>query len=1071
MRIVIDLQGAQSPASHTRGIGRYTMSLCPALLRNRGEHEIILALSGLFPDTIEPIRAAFHDLLPPENIRVWDVPCPVDYSSAPKSRRDIAEHIREHFLAYLKPDMVLVSSLFEGFADDVVTSIGRFSDEIPTAVILYDLIPYIHRALYLKDPSHERWYFEKLSYLRQADLLLSISESSRQESIRYLGADERSVINISAAAGAQFSPRNISAARRCELNERYGLKRQVVMYTGGIDPRKNIEGLIRGYARLPENIRRQYQLAIVCSVEEGDRRRLIDLAKQKGLKTADLIITGYVPDGDLVDLYNLCSVFVFPSWHEGFGLPALEAMSCGAPVISSNTSSLPEVMGREDALFDPYDDDDISAKLFRVLTDGAFRQTLARHGLEQANRFSWDATAKRALSAFERWQREKNRHQITITGARPKLAYLSPLPPERSGIADYSAELLPELSRYYEIDVVVAQQEVSDLSATAAFPVRTVSWFRKHADRYDRVLYQFGNSSFHQHMFGLLQEIPGIVVLHDFFLSGVIAYMETQGLAPTSWVSELYTAHGYEAVRRRCLANGHAETVYRYPCNLSVLQRAQGIIVHSANSLRLAQQWYEADLSNWAVIPHMRNSRVSRDRIAARKALGIGDSDFLVCSFGILGPPKLNKRLLQAWLKSRLAQDRTCRLVFVGENFGDDYGQEIVATIRNNQAEENIGITGWVDMNTFRQYLAAADIAVQLRALSRGETSGAVLDCMNYGLATIVNANGSMADLDGEAVWKLPDDFTDTQLIEALETLWEDVDLRKKLGARAREIILAKHNPGNCAAQYHEAIERFSVLPASDTRALTSKIAALGYALDEGELINAAQAIAQNIPLPFTARQLLVDVSALVRHASESDMQRGACDVLRKWLMDAPSGTRVEPVYAAEKAGYRYARRFTLDLLNCPRDLLHDDPVEYQTGDIFIGLAFHPGVVAAQRAFYQRLRGYGVQVYFVVSDLAGATASRRARDAAKIRTRWLEVVAESDGALCTSRAAADELAAWIEANSIKHRRAFKIDLLHLGADLEPSMGEKGGAACTREVLDHLFGIRVLRQTCTPSVLR
>ena len=212
-------------------------------------------------------------------------------------------------------------------------------------VILYDLIPYIHRKPYLENPFFEAWYLEKIEHLRRANCILSISESSRQESIRYLAIDERSVVNISTAADAQFSPHTIPASRRQELNERYGLKRPLVMYTGGIDHRKNIEGLIRAYGRLPEDIRRQHQLCIVCSVLGHERQRLINLAKQYGLKTHDLIITGFVPDEDLVDLYNICKVFVFPSLHEGFGLPALEAMSCGAPVISSNTSSLPEVIG------------------------------------------------------------------------------------------------------------------------------------------------------------------------------------------------------------------------------------------------------------------------------------------------------------------------------------------------------------------------------------------------------------------------------------------------------------------------------------------------------------------------------------------------------------------------------------------------------------------------------------------------------------------------------------------------------------------------------------------------------
>jgi glycosyltransferase involved in cell wall biosynthesis len=406
MRIVIDMQGAQGE-SRLRGIGRYTMSLSQAMVRNRGEHEIILALSGLLPDTIEPIRAAFDDLLPQENIRVWCAPDPAGYFSEPKWRRDIAEHIREYFIAHLKPDMVLVSSLLDGLGDNTVTSIGRISCKIPTAVILYDLIPYIHRIPYLENPIIEGCYLNKLDHLRRADLLLSISEASRQEGIRYLGVDERSVINISTAADAQFSARNITPSRWRELRERYGLKRPLVMYTGGIDHRKNVEGLICAYAGLPKDIRRQHQLALVCSIQEHDRRRLVDLAEVKGLKTHDLIITGFVPEEDLIDLYNLCTVFVFPSWHEGFGLPALEAMSCGAPVIGANTSSLPEVIGREDALFDPHDDEDITAKLSQVLTDEAFRQALAQHGLEQMRRFSWDTTAKRALSAFEQWHRER----------------------------------------------------------------------------------------------------------------------------------------------------------------------------------------------------------------------------------------------------------------------------------------------------------------------------------------------------------------------------------------------------------------------------------------------------------------------------------------------------------------------------------------------------------------------------------------------------------------------------------------------------------------------------------------
>ena len=176
MRIVIDMQGAQSPGSRARGIGRYTMALCQALLRNRGHHEIILALNGLFPDGIESVGAACRGALPPEDIRIWSVPAPVSYSRSPQGRRVAAEHIREFFLASLKPDVLLVSSLFEGCDDNSVTSVGRIARDFPTAVILYDLIPYLHPGEYLTNPIVEEWYLEKLDHLRRADLLLSISE-------------------------------------------------------------------------------------------------------------------------------------------------------------------------------------------------------------------------------------------------------------------------------------------------------------------------------------------------------------------------------------------------------------------------------------------------------------------------------------------------------------------------------------------------------------------------------------------------------------------------------------------------------------------------------------------------------------------------------------------------------------------------------------------------------------------------------------------------------------------------------------------------------------------------------
>ena len=397
MRIVLDLQGAQT-GSRFRGIGRYTLSLAQAIVANRADHEVLLALSGLFPDTIEPIRAAFDPLLPQDNIRVWLAPGPVGVDTGNALRRQIAERIREAFLASLEPDMVHVSSLFEGFGDDAVTSIGVFA-RLPTAVTLYDLIPL---TAPLPHPAFRGYYASKLDSFRRADLWLGISQFSCQEAISLLHLDADKVVNIGGAADARFKRIDLSAAERRSIMQAYGLARPFICWVGTPgESRKNVAGLMQAFARLPPELRARFQFLIIGKMQTGEVDALRRTARHFGLEQEEVVYGGYIDDDGLARLYNICRAFVFPSFYEGFGLPALEAMQCGAPVIASNSTSIPEVVGSTAALFDPNSVDDIANKLQRVLTDDEFRADLIARQLQQARRFSWDESARRAIKAFE----------------------------------------------------------------------------------------------------------------------------------------------------------------------------------------------------------------------------------------------------------------------------------------------------------------------------------------------------------------------------------------------------------------------------------------------------------------------------------------------------------------------------------------------------------------------------------------------------------------------------------------------------------------------------------------------
>jgi glycosyltransferase involved in cell wall biosynthesis len=403
MRILIDLQGAQSE-SRFRGIGRFSLSIAQAIARNAGAHEVWLALSGAFPDSIGHIRSAFDGLVPPERIQVFEVPLPVaEHDPRNHWRARAAEHIRAHFLAELQADVVLVTSLFEGHVDDAVVHVGKKGSGPRTAIIQHDLIPLLNPQVYLTTPLVRQYYDRKIASLCRADLLLTNSEHTRQEAISALSLDPAQVVHISAAVDARFKPTGYSDEQRAALRQRLGIVRGMLMYApGGFDSRKNFENLITAYGRLPAEQRDAFQLVIVSKLNRADEARLRELAARAALRPNELVLTGYVSDDELIMLYNMAELFVFPSEHEGFGLPVLEAMACGAPVIGSNVTSIPEVIGNPDALFDPYSADAIADCLRRYLDDKGLRERTRELGLAHARTFSWDRSGIAAVSAMER---------------------------------------------------------------------------------------------------------------------------------------------------------------------------------------------------------------------------------------------------------------------------------------------------------------------------------------------------------------------------------------------------------------------------------------------------------------------------------------------------------------------------------------------------------------------------------------------------------------------------------------------------------------------------------------------
>ena len=1056
MKIVIDLQSLQTQ-SRFRGIGRYSLALTKAIIKNKKDHEIVIALSNLFPDTIEEIKEEFKELLPKQNIKIWNAISPTkECEEENKPNRKTSQLLREIFLSNLKPDIILISSLFEGYIDDAVLSIQEYKTKIPTVTILYDLIPFISPQKYLSHKPTSLWYNNKIDMLKKSNALLSISNSAKKEAIDYLNFNENSITNISTAVDTTiFKKVEVPSS----FKEKYNITKPFLMHTSAYEPRKNFIELIEAFAQIKKEVREKYQLVFVCKLSPEQEIELYDIAKKNNLSKDELILTGFIPDEDLVLFYSSCHLFVFPSQHEGFGLPVLEAMCCGAAVIGSNTSSIPEVIELKEALFDPFNIESISSKIYEALTNQEFYEKLLENSKIQSLKFSWDKSAKIAIEALEKTVlKSTNDLKQLQNQTKKKLAYFSPLPPQKSGISEYSKELLPYLSDYYDITLIVEQKECENLYKDIKFEIQSPNWYKENKNIFDRVLFHFGNSTLHLYMMEAIKEKNAVVVLHDFFLSGVYAHEELNSNKNNFWSNELYNSHGYKALQKRFSEQTDENTLLEFPCNFDILKNAIGVIVHSSYSKKLFEDFYEkSNRQIWTHIPLLREEVSKNIEIFKPK------DDFIISSFGFLDNSKQNHILLEAFISSKLSKIKECKLIFVGECSNSQYLKELKVKIKKHSLEDRVTITGWTDNQTFSNYLATTNIAVQLRTKSRGETSAAVLDCMNYAIPTIVNANGSFAELDKNSVFMLEDNFTVKDLEIALETLYYDKNQRENLSKNAKKEIQTKHNPKICAKQYFEAIENSYKNSTIDKNIVIQNLSSLeNLPKNDRDLFAISQAINDNFPDPLEQKQLLIDISTICKN----DLKTGIERVVRAYLMEIfknpPKNYRVEPVYLSLEDNiwqYNYAREFTSKLLNIPNHILYDEKIDVSKGDIFFCVDFNRDAIieASKTDIFEDYQNKGVFINFEVYDLLPISNPEFFPPQNKEpHLEWIKTICKySNNIICISKDVEQKLKELILNEKIKTKQNQKISSVHLGADINSSAPTLGFPSNKKEIMEKL----------------
>jgi glycosyltransferase involved in cell wall biosynthesis len=379
--------------ANSRGYGRYTRELITAILEvdQRNSYTLFLdaATERLSPDL--PARA---------NRVVVQTSSAASLAAAADGHRSIrdlwamsrAVGSRRHDL-----DLFYFPSVYTFFPVP-----GR----LRPLVTVHDTTPERHPALVFPH-RHNRWLWNaKVGWaIRGSSFILTVSESARQAISEQFGLSSDRVRIVPDAVSPRFRPSADSAERR-RILAGHGVEpgRRYLLYVGGISPHKSIDTLVDAHAQLARDEAFQdVQLVLV-----GDYKRDVFLSSYDALRKrtgASVIFTGFVPDEELTHWYGAASVVVLPSVDEGFGLPAIEAMACGTPVVASRAGALPEVVANAGLLFEPRNVGGLVEALKTLLADTSLRHRLSDEGLKRAAQFTWQASARAAIGAFEEVER------------------------------------------------------------------------------------------------------------------------------------------------------------------------------------------------------------------------------------------------------------------------------------------------------------------------------------------------------------------------------------------------------------------------------------------------------------------------------------------------------------------------------------------------------------------------------------------------------------------------------------------------------------------------------------------
>lgn len=783
MRLLIDGQTLSTPDIH-RGIGEVFLQILFLIANKKKDIKIFLAVYDDFDvNSIIPIRESLNIINLGKALIIND-------ESSRTYDHSIINAIENNFI-----DIFWIPN-------PLMPNVHFIHSKPPCKVIItmYDLIPLVLHDFYLKkypkDISNE--YKFRLSRIDAiSDQITSISNSTKRDLIKLLNIEPNKIHTIYLGSKVPL----------LGLKKKLNRDLKTILYLGGFDYRKNMyNGLVAFQKLLFRYNHSDLKFVVVCSYDETSRLIFMEWVDTLGI-SGRVELTGYVSDSRLQELYLSADVFFFPSLYEGFGLPLLEAMAAGTPVAGSDSSSIPEVIGDAGLLFNPEDPQDMAEKLYQLLTDTNGAKKIIEKAQKRAGEFTWEKTAKQYLDLFA----QVSFASPIITIKPYKIAYFSPVSPQKSGISIYSEELLSSLARYIpNIDLFVDE----GITPSNSFIQEFIPWFSYNEfpkylseKKYDTIIYNMGNNVMHEYIYKTLLKYPGIVILHDYVLHPFIQHITLHVGKSDEYLDEMKYAYGNEGQRyaRQSIAGSYLPIdFFKFPLNEKVIESGTKVIVHSKFVRDLLSNY-----SNVDIIPHGRDSvkKVDYAILNNKRELNLNKKYPIISIFGYINSNKRINVTLNVFKKINVAYPNAILLI-CGE-IEKNHKKTITEYLIQNNLLKNVVITGYLNSLQYSKYLSCTDIVINLRSPTMGETSGTLLDALAYGKPTIVSNIGTYKEVPDYCCWKVDIDSYESELLFAyIMEMARNKQLREKMGVNAKKYIEKNHRWDKVAQQYVYAIEK-----------------------------------------------------------------------------------------------------------------------------------------------------------------------------------------------------------------------------------------------------------------------